>query len=373
MKLSYIVEVDPLIHSGIIKKINNQIHIWQKQGHEVQTLILWPKAATKKTTRYIDGQFISNRFLDGLPQGFLNTYVTKTIGINKVQKALRDFKPDVVYIRQGIWYPGLTSVLSRFKTVMELNTVDFLEMEFYSGLKKKVYLWGKKRLLEAISGLVAVSPDILQHYKAHSIPQKVVSNGIDLDKFDVLPKVTVQQNVPVNLVFVGSENMYWHGLDKILKLAVMLPEYQFNIVGYDRKNIEMPVTDNVTFYGWLNSDQLTEVYKKSNIGIGSFGNHYVGKNTDSTLKVLEYLAYGLPVIMGHRDVDFGDSDFVFKATGLDHEFLPLTTIKTFIETNKNRRVTHPEIHQVDSSVKERERLTFFEMIATGVEQTSNSF
>ncbi|WP_031426874.1 glycosyltransferase [Flavimarina sp. Hel_I_48] len=371
MKLSYIVEVDPLVHSGIIKKINNQIRIWKGMGHVVQILVLWPKASTTDSIKYIEGDYISNKFLDKLPQGFLNTYATKIIGIKKVESALRVFQPDVVYIRQGIWYPGLTSVLKRYRTIMELNTVDFLEMEFYSGLKKNVYLWGKNRILASISGLVAVTPDILKHYKDLAIPQKVVSNGIDLRKFEV--RSNTDSTPSVNLVFVGSENMYWHGLDKILELANLLPEYQFNIVGYDRKNIESPITDNVKFYGWLSAQELSAVYSKSNLGIGSFGNYHVGKNTDSTLKVLEYLAHGLPVLMGHQDVDFHDSDFVFKATDKDHNFLPISIIKSFIENNKNRRINPTEIEQVDSSNKERERLAFFEAVAKDVPPTANNF
>ncbi|HEA28549.1 MAG TPA: glycosyltransferase [Leeuwenhoekiella sp.] len=359
MKLSYIVEVDPLVHSGIIKKINNQILIWRKQGHEVQTLILWPKASTSKATKYIEGRYFSNSLLDGLPQGFLNTYLTKITRIKQVKKALNTFNPDLVYIRQNIWYPGLPGVLRRYKTVMELNSVDYMEMEFYSNLKKKVYLWGKKRLLEVISGLVAVSPDILDHYKEYKIPQKVVSNGIDLSKFNI-PKIPDHDQEQTNLIFVGSANMHWHGLEKIFALARKFPAYTIDIVGYERKDIAENIPPNVTFHGWVNSAQLKKLYQKSNLGIGSFGNHLVGKKTDSTLKVLEYLANGLPVILGHHDTDFHNADFLLKITDEEHKLLPSATIKAFIEKNKSRQVTHEELKKIDSRTKERERLLFFQ-------------
>lgn len=358
MKLTYVVEVDPLVHSGIIKKINNQISIWREQGHEVQTLILWPKASISQDGKYLEGTYFSNKLLDKLPQGFLNTYLTKITGITRVKKALDDFNPDLVYIRQNIWYPGLPGILSQYRTVMELNSVDYMEMEFYSSLKKKVYLWGKKRLLKAISGFVAVSPNILEHYREYKIPKKVVSNGIDLSKFKV-PEAFEQKIGQINLIFVGSANMHWHGLDKIFELAGMFRDYSFDIVGYERKDVTEVVPPNVTFHGWVNSEQLQGLYQRSNLGIGSFGNHLVGKNTDSTLKVLEYLANGLPVILGHRDTDFHDADFLLKITNEAHQLLPTKQIKAFIEKNKDRKVTHEELKKIDSRTKEGERLQFF--------------
>ncbi len=358
MKLTYIVEVDPLVHSGIIKKINNQISIWREQGNEVQTLVLWPKASTSQDKKYIEGTYFSNKVLDQLPQGFMNTYLTKITTIKHVKKALNNFNPDLVYIRQNIWYPGLPDVLRQRKTVMELNSVDFMEMEFYSSLKKKVYLWGKKRLLKAISGLVAVSPNILEHYGEYKIPKKVVSNGIDLSKFE-LQKIPMQKKEQINLIFVGSANMQWHGLDTIFELARRLPDYSFDIVGYELKDLSEDVPSNITYHGWVNSEQLQTLYQKSNLGIGSFGNHLVGKKTDSTLKVLEYLASGLPVILGHRDTDFHGADFLFKITDENHELLPAEQIKGFIEKNKHRKVTHEELKKIDSRTKEGERLQFF--------------
>ena len=358
MKLTYIVEVDPLVHSGIIKKINNQISIWREHGHEVQTLILWPKASGSQDRKYIQGTYFSNRVLDHLPQGFLNTYLTKITALTRIKKTLDNFNPDLVYIRQNIWYPGLPGVLRQYKTVMELNSVDYMEMEFYSSLKKKVYLWGKKRLLSAISGLVAVSPNILEHYREYKIPKKVVSNGIDLSNFKV-SRAPIEKKEQTNLIFVGSANMHWHGLDKIFELAGRFPDYSFDIVGYERKDVTEDVPPNLTFHGWVNSEQLQTLYQKSNLGIGSFGNHLVGKKTDSTLKVLEYLASGLPVILGHRDTDFHDSDFLFKITDDEHQLLPAEQINAFIEKNKNRKVTHEELKKIDSRIKEGERLQFF--------------
>lgn len=360
MRISYIIEVDPFVNSGIIKKINNQVAIWESDGHHVQKLILWPGASSTGKTRYIEGENFSNKILDHFPEGFIKTYTTKILSIAQVKKALNSFKPDIVYIRQNIWYPGLTNVLKRYTTVLEINSVDYLEMEFYIPLKKKTYLFGKEKILAAAKGLVAVSPDILDHYKQWDLPMTVVSNGIDLSKFKTAP--APEANVQPSLIFVGSKNMYWHGLGKIVELAQKFPQYTFKIVGYDKKDVDQNLPDNMQFYGWLNSAELDRLYDESNIGIGSFGNHIIGKNTDSTLKVLEYLAKGLPVILGHWDVDFAKSDFVFKITDSDNKFISTEKIEAFIEANKRRRITKDEIEIIDSKNKERQRLDFFQSI-----------
>ncbi len=360
MKIAYVIEVDPFKNTGIVKKINNQISFWLKSGHQVQAFVLWPNASGNKGIKFLEGQYFSNKLIDLLPSGFLKTYLTKIYCIAGIDDALNNYVPDIVYIRQNIWYPGLPRVLKKYRSILEINSVDYLEMDFYSYLKRKTYMFGKNKIMMAASGLVAISPDIVKHYSHYGLPIAVVSNGIDLSKFKNVPK-PLNKN-PASLLFVGSKDMQWHGLNKILELAREMPQYTFRIVGYESTDIAGKKPKNMKFYGWMDTKELDKLYTESNIGIGSFGNHFVGKKTDSTLKVLEYLANGLPVILGHKDADFKDTDFVFKITDENNDLIALKSIERFIELNKNRRVTKKEIRKIDSQNKERERLTFFEKI-----------
>ncbi|RAV29406.1 glycosyltransferase [Sinomicrobium soli] len=361
MKIAYLLEVNPYINSGIVKKINAQVKEWRKQGNEVYICVLWPRKKENEKV-YLQGSFFSNTILDRLvPDGFVKTYLTKMGSISRIASYLKGINPDVLYARQNIWYPGLTGVLARYNTVLELNTVDFMEMEFYSTIKKKVYLFGKNRILGAVKGLVAVSPDILRFYekykKEYGLKSVVVSNGIKLADFHRKKKPVDGEKI--SLVFVGSKNMKWHGLNKVYRLAERLPECEFRIVGYEGKNYK-----NVSFYGWTNKEELEVIYTRSHFGIGSFDNHLVGKYVDSTLKVREYLAYGLPVILGHWDVDFRNSDFVFKATDKSGNLKNIRAIREFMQKYKDYTVSSEEIRIIESSVKEKERLEFFKEIVS---------
>ena len=355
MKIAYILEVDPFKNSGIIKKVVDQTDFWRENGHQVQVFAVWPR--DKNTDRsFIKAKIISSKRIEFLKKSFVKNYLNKILSSKKVCGIVGEFEPDIVYFRQNIWYPGVTRYLKQFKTILELNSVDFIESQHYSWLKRLIYNFGRNRILKHASGLVAVTPDILLHYDHLKIPQVVISNGINLSNFTV--KKSADQD-KIRLVFVGSSNMKWHGLNRIMELAKMFTSWEFIIVGTDYEAYE-EIPDNVSCIGWIDKDKLEKIYIKSSIGIGSFNNHLVGKRTDSTLKVREYLAYGLPVLLGHRDVDVDGSDFILKATNDEDDFLPKEQIANFVQEHQNY-VVHPGLIQhIDSKVKERDRLNFFE-------------
>ncbi|KAB7528667.1 hypothetical protein F8C76_12460 [Flagellimonas olearia] len=362
MRIAYLLEVNPFVNSGIVKKINAQISYWSSEGHDVLPLIIWPFPKEKTKNKFLNGQILNNSLLNKLPDHFLKTYLTKISTSRTVGKKLKDFNPDILYIRQNIWYPGITPILKRHKSILELNSVDFMEMEFYSSIKKRIYLFGKDRIMKSVSGLVAVSPDILKYYDRYKISSTVVSNGIPLQDFRGKKKQTFSNHCP-SFVFVGSNNMKWHGLDKIFELANRKPDWNFNIVGYYQKDFDQIRLPNLNFLGWLDKAKLEEVYLKSNFGIGSFSNHLVGKEIDSTLKVREYLAYGLPVILGHHDVDFMESkDVAFKITDNKNQLIQFPIIEAYVDKYKDYVVDEREIMVIDSSSKEKERLRFFNQI-----------
>lgn len=357
MRIAYVIEVNPYSNSGIVKKINDQIEFWVQQGHDVKSYILWPKLKKGEKNYFVRGRLYSNTMLNKLPDNFIKTYLTKIFTLPKIDKDLSQFSPDVLYIRQNIWYPGLTNVLSKYNTILEVNTVDTIEINYYSKFKKMVYNYGRERVLNSSKGVVSVSPDILKHYVQYKhLLKKVVSNGINLSKID---KVKRDEDLNrINFVFVGSNSMKWHGIDRIIELAKEFDEYFFNIVGYNKNDFK-DVPNNMKFYGWVEKEELIKIYSKNHFGLGSFSNYLVGKKIDSTLKVREYLAYGLPVFLGHIDVDFKDSEFVLKITNDNGDFIDKDKIKEFVERNKNLVVHNKDLEIIDSSVKEKERLNFF--------------
>ena len=79
----------------------------------------------------------------------------------------------------------------------------------------------------------------------------------------------------------------------------------FHLVGdgpeiprYMRLVNKLRLKDYVVFHGRMIGKELDEVYNKSVIAIGSLGLYKYNINCNSTLKVGEYLAKGLPIISG---------------------------------------------------------------------------
>lgn len=361
MKIAYLIEVDPFINSGIVKKINGQITEWRRNGHEVKTFINWPTPRDTGLKPALIGEQYSNKYIDKLPDGFIKNYLSKMVTLISLKKKIRKYQPDILYLRQNIGYPGLPKLLKENNSIMELNSVDFMEMNYNSWLKRRIYFYWKGKVLSNINGLVAVTPDILKHYTQAKVPSITVSNGIDFNKFKVL-KSSGNKNV-INLVFVGSNNMQWHGLDKVVEMASRFPDWNFLVVGYERHPNGLKCPSNIKYLGWKNKSELEEIYREGAIGIGSFGNYLVGKEIDSTLKVREYLASGLPVIVGHNDVDFLEVDYVFKATNEHNELVENNLISRFVEKYQDYIVSHDEIKFIDTVNKEKQRLKFFKQIA----------
>ena len=79
----------------------------------------------------------------------------------------------------------------------------------------------------------------------------------------------------LNIIFVGSPDQPWHGLDKILRLAELFPQYIFHIVV---KNFSCELANIVTYPDGLYGDELNDLYLQCDIGIGSLSLHHKNMN-----------------------------------------------------------------------------------------------
>ena len=71
--------------------------------------------------------------------------------------------------------------------------------------------------------------------------------------------------------------------------------------------------NTINFYGLKKDTELINLFKKSNIGVGSLGLKILNQYERSELKIREYTAAGLPFIMEADDKDFlNDIKFIFK-------------------------------------------------------------
>lgn len=363
MKIAYITEWNPYEPSGVLQKMQAQVASWKRAGESVRVFFVVPTRNTPfafdpKDDIEIIGR-ISQKTLDRFKFARLG-YVNKIISANALRRGVADFQPDIIYFRhQGPWYPGIGRTLRLAPTVVELN-----------GNSAGAVIWGRanaafsaltdslwKRLVTAY---VAVSPDIADEYSGAGKPIGIIPNSLPLIPSPLPP---TNNNTPA-FVFVGSalaDGGAWHGVEKIIDLAAKLPDSQFEIVGLTRDDLTaQAVPDNVRLHGPKYGGDLEAVYRSCDIGLGTLALHRRGMETTSALKPLEYLAFGLPVILGYRETEpeLNSAEYTLLIGNHEENVLnSIDDIAAFAEKWRGKRVT-ADLEYLSSAVVERRRLDF---------------
>lgn len=366
MRILYLAELNPEIEKGVYKKIKGQCDAWIHLGHEVTLIVMISHGQIKNISAY--PSYMKFYGYGGLfylfPKLFLFTFIRKSFNLLRF-RLFTDFrKKDVIYFRQTPWYPGLGSFLSKVPSVAEINTDYNSELKHALSIKRRFYLFTKNLVMSSLNGVIAVTDELNELYSSYNIPSKTVSNGYDYEGLEI--SETVESGTP-NLIFVSSE-LPWHGSNKVFELASVLTKYQFHVVGPTPKGVDDKYLnmENLTFHGILDFQNLSELYKKMHIGIGSLSLYLYNLTEACPLKTREYLAHGLPVIIGYKDTDFSQKDdFVLHIGSYENNVSDhIDEIEHFVEKWKTKRPDANTIRSViDYKKKENERLEFLEQIA----------
>ncbi|MBE3098230.1 MAG: hypothetical protein IMZ44_14030, partial [Planctomycetes bacterium] len=86
-----------------------------------------------------------------------------------------------------------------------------------------------------------------------------------------------------------------------------------------------------------------------------------GMNENSPIKTREYLAAGLPVIIGYDDIDFPDRpDYILQLPNSeDNVVIHIEAIRAFVRRVKGTRVPREIVQpRIDAAGKEATRLAF---------------
>lgn len=358
MKIAYIFTLDPNLSTGIFKKIKSQIRYWQAAGHTVCAFHVRPVTSN-----------FSPLSLDGLKKNW-RAYVY-SLGLSGIVNRINTWQtlandvirwdPDIAYYRYSRFWPGLGKLARYVPLVTELNTV---EREYFDR-SKKWYLYhklNKIHFFRQVSGIICVTNEICRQYSKNQYPgmRRVIANGIDLNKYETLPPSNSETPV---LVFIGHVSP-WHGVDKILKLAELHPKWTIHIVG-EAEDYQPIEQDNVIFHGVLDREEYKQVFQKADVGIGSLAMHRNYMQEACPLKVREYLAYGLPVIIGYDDTDFrGNEPFILQVPNQKNNIKKeIERIEHFVERWCSQRVSEESISQIDVQQKESQRIEFFQSVS----------
>lgn len=337
--------------SGVFQKVKQQVMAWRDQGDRVSVHVI---SAGNQDADW-------RQHLPEIPVFFYRYY-----GISSRLKAWRKAieqiirqSPDLVYFRYDLYMPGMERLMRQSLVVVEINTDDV--REFCLGLTPRCYYnrLTRSKILGKAAGMVFVTHELAEspHFASFAKPHCVIANGVRLDSISQLPPSLSDHP---RLVFMGTEGQPWHGVDKVLWLAAQLPEWRFDLIGIH--TVTAPA--NVFLHGVLSENDYRRILSQADVAIGTLALHRIGMHEACPLKTRAYLASGLPVIIGYRDTDFLDgAPFLLQLPNTETNVSShLDEIKAFVAAWRGKRVQRADIQHLDVSVKEAQRLAFFERI-----------
>lgn len=370
MRIAYLLGENPKTHPGLSEKVTGQVQAWLARGHECFIVL------------HGIGQVIGP---DGNPQlqdSFLAEGLRDANKLRKlwrfseqyrfIARALAHIRPTLTYSRYMFPFPGLIHALrAAGPLIVEVNSND--RMEYFTKHKYTgFYNWlFRDRLFKRADGLVFMTDELAMSasFSSYPAPRKVIANGIRVENF---PFVEDTGNTSPQLCFIGSPGQAWHGLDKLLPLALALPECTLHIIGPSREqclSVWQTLPPNVLCHGYLDGPSSSALLSRMDIGISTLALHRNNMNEACPLKVRHYFALGLPVIAGYTDPDIMDEcNFVLSLPNAEENISGhLPEIIRFVQrTFRNNRLRkavrdYASIH-MDASGKEAARLDFIERI-----------
>jgi glycosyltransferase involved in cell wall biosynthesis len=345
MKIAYLFHLNET-NEGVFRKIVSQIDAWKANGHKVIVFQLTRTAQVSKE------QWHAYKYS---PSAFRTRIKAWDDAIDDILA----WSPDIVYYRYDMFYPALYRLLRNIPVITEVNTDDAAEYRLGSRMRGLYNYLTRNLVFGNVDGMVHVSGELalLSHFRKYRKKHIVIGNGINLAECEQLP---APLNQYPRLAFMGSPGQLWHGVDKILKIAEKLPSWSFDLIGISKEQIELSNMQNVICHGYLNKKAYENVLATADVAIGTMALHRKNMNEATPLKVREYLAYGLPIIIGYKDTDFPcGAPFLLQLPNCENVTCEnIESIRAFVERWKGKRVPRTEIAHLDVQKKETERLKF---------------
>jgi len=344
------------------KKIIQHMEHWRNAGHEVKFFSHMHEM--EQPEDLVEGTYYSY----GIKRGFFGRIQTELSRIKAVKKmiaAVKDYHPDIIYLRWSIYVFPVQRLLLIAPSILEINTNDVEEHKHLGFLKYLYNRLTRWMVYRFSSGMVFVTNELskLNVFQKFKKPFCVIGNGINISE-------TVFFEPPNNriprLLFLGTEGMIWHGVEKLIFFSREYPDVIVDVVGFEDVQIKENLPKNLVLHGFLTGNSLDQILEKTDCAIGTMSLYQKGLTEASPIKTRQYLASGIPSILPYCDTDLKDLNTEFILRIPNHRNNIQThgqEIHDFVYAMRGKRVPRNLIFdRLDSSVKETERLRFFARI-----------
>lgn len=310
---------------GVIKKIKCQVKAWKKLKNEV-FYCFEDKNHLKLFSS--NGEIVDTINNNGKIRFRIDKYKALP---NLVEK----YRIDVLYVRYDtIDYLAFkafykcrmygTKVIIEFPTypyegeIRNSNKRLIQNRQYAHYLIKRILQLSEKIALKKAKLCVDFFVTFMYEGTICDVPVVCIDNGVDVSG---VPKR--KKKSQAKLTYLCMANFAkWHGIDRLIAgiSSDKIKDYQVWLVGEgsELQNLknqvdEAKLENTVLFLGAKNGDELNEITRCADIGIGSLGLHRIGLTWGSTLKVKEYCASSLPFIYSYDEKKLtGNEEFAFK-------------------------------------------------------------
>lgn len=217
---------------------------------------------------------------------------------------------DVIVLRYHVHDPLQVWFVARSKKPVyfvhhTLEVPELASAGFIGKLRALAETWIGPSSLKRASASIGVTSEIANHQmsrlRKYDDATLIYPNGIKLQDHQASD---AREDVP-EILFVASYFSTWHGLDLLLDaFAESSENVVLHLVGdLSDEDKERAIQDKrIRLHGSLGSAEIEKLINRCWVGLSSFALNRNNMEEACTLKVREYLSYGLPVFSGHRDV-----------------------------------------------------------------------
>ncbi|MGF9964012.1 glycosyltransferase [Bacillus rhizoplanae] len=370
MKIAYIFRNNSVKLDGVNKKVLNTVLEWRKLNIDAKIFVLVDNEQKVLEEYKIHSNFIEIIRFKNMIDFVINKNLLSTIS---------NWHPDAIYVR-GIdiyFSSSARNLLKSHKVVQEIHTNDVTErkevikesvkkMKLSKILTNSLYLLFRDQFLKNVAGVVVLNNE-LKKILPPGLPMTVIGDGINLDIGSLSHNKSSYTCSEYNIVFMGTHKHPWYGLEKVIKIANYIPNCNFHIIGLEEQDFKEYhiVNNNIKFHGFLDTKAYQSILQMCDVAIGSLSLYENNMTEGSPLKGREYLAFGLPCIIGYKDTDFFDRtpEFLLELPSSPRNVDDnLDRIKDFILRAKSIVINKEDIKHLDYSVKEKKRINFIQSL-----------
>ncbi|XNJ86488.1 glycosyltransferase [Vibrio cyclitrophicus] len=298
------------------------------------------KALQSPTNHVLTGRFVHDDYYLGdnrllrlpLPSGVIRKLLEPILFLFILFKLRTMPNFDIIYVRYmriTPWFYFFLKLLKRrgFKLAIEIPAYPY-DQEYS---KNDLIGYSDKFFRTKLTKVV----DLFCYYGDYydnifGVDCLKLDNGIDATSVELVHKREVNGNT---CNFIALANFAkWHGYDRLIKSVANLEREQrqrvhLHMVGDGPELtalkslvIELGLDDHVTFYGLLHGELLNKVFTQIDCAVCSLGLYRIGHDNITPLKPAEYIARGIPILLGNNDPRFDKENFIFNVSNNDEIF-----------------------------------------------------